>query len=488
MRPKTTGFLAELEERYIGQQIADTDAATKKFGLQLLCKRARSGIMPRRPAAMRQLIVGAVYWPDQKVRRWVLNALALLGTKDDVEAIIEAIGRDVDDPDILSAGIAALFSIERAATVEALIEKKGIGLEGVALLAGAQSSPDLADRVRLSRVNVETATDAELRMALVLVGLNKAPPNTFSIKHENGAIVGALNTHHEKSVAQYSVWAISENSSLSLADLQVPLTDIESLTDNVRGWIYRLIAERDETATKNIDYLYLGAQDPAADARRGLSSGLSHVYFDGLEEMTMEWLPRETESSVSDRLIEHMARAVDRCEMYGEPVLYAYRNSGIHSLLRARISSAASGTKLYRNLKLIDLEAEGSDLLFDLGDKMGAKNLVNQNFFGNVGNVTGSGDIHIDTLQMLAGSQVDESIRPALAQLVTILGKEEVPKEVSVAGHSLVQDAIKNPTKPTLAKLVGWLKNAKEGSASLASTAGSLTKIVDVINEFADKL
>lgn len=487
MRPKTTAFLPDLEERYITQQIADSDPATKKFGLQLLCKRARAGVFPRNKSAARQLVIGAIYWTDRKVRRWVLNALALIGTKDDVEAIVEAIGRDVHDPDILSAGIAALFSIERAETVENLMEKKGIGLEGVALLAGAQASPDLASRVRLTRVNVETASDAELRMALVLVGLNKAPPNTFSIKHENGEIVGALNQHHEKTVAQYSVWAISENESLSLKDLRVPLTDIEGLAHNVRGWIYRLIAERKETAEENVDYLYLGSQDPSRDARRGLSSGLSHVYFDGLEEMTMEWLPREVDSAVSDRILEHMARAVDQCDLYGEPVLYAYKNSGVNSLLRARISSAASGTKLYRNLKLIDLEAEESDLLFRIGDKMGPK-IMTQNFYGPVGGVTSTGDIHIDTLQMLAGNQVDGNIRPSLAEIVKILGTADITKQESLEGHSLVQEAVKTPNKSTLSKLVDWLKAAKDGSANLASTAEALGKVADVISEAADKL
>lgn len=483
---KIRSYLPDLEERYITQQITDSDPATKKFGLQLLCKRLRGGVGPRRQPAMRQVVLGAIYSQDPKVRRWVLNSLALIGTADDVEAIIEAIGRDVSDPDILSAGIAALFSIERATTVERLMEKKGIGLEGAALLAGAQASPDLAERVRLNRVNVETATDAELRLALVLVGLNKAPPNTFSIKHENGEIVGALNKHHEKTVAQYSVWAINENSSFSLKDLQIPLTDIEGLAENVRGWIFRLLSEKESTAKDHIDYLHLGSHDKSEDARRGLSTGLSQIYFDGLEEITMEWLPREENTSISDRLLEHMSRAVDKCEIYQEPVLYAYRNAGANSLLRARLSSAAHKTSFYRNLKLVDLEAEGSDLLFDLEEKMGPKQMINQTFNAPVGNVTGSGDIHINTLQMLASSQIDQNLRPALAELTNILGSGRIDAAEAEKGHVLVQEAVKNQNKLSLTNLVDWLRKTKDGSSHAADTAASLGKVAEAIGSIAD--
>lgn len=415
--------------------------------------------------------------------RWTLNALALLGDKEDIDLIAEAISRHTEDPDILSAGVAALFAIEKASVVEAVMRKKGIGLAGAALLAGAQSSPGLLERVRLERVDVDVASDAELRLALVLVGLNKAPPNTFSLKHGNGEIVGALNKHHEKSVAQYSVWAISESDSLSLTDLRVPLTDIEGLADNVRGWIYRLIAEHEATATKHLEYIEAGSEDPDSVARQGLSSGLATTYFDGLEEITMEWLPRETDPRVEQSLVEHMAAAVDKCVAYKEPVLRAYREAGAQSLLRARIEAASRDTLIYRELKLIEFQTENTDLLFDVAERLGPK-MVTQNFHGNVGAVTGSGDINLQTLQMLASTNLPEHLRPALAAATNVAA--QLPAELSSRGQALVQEAISRPEKSTFARLLEFFKGAREAAETAAGAGAAVNSVVEQITSVMD--
>lgn len=482
------GYLSDSEAQYLFRQLVDHDPANKRLGLQQLCKSCRSGIFPRDIPAMRQVVLGAIYDADPKVRRWVLNALAQIGSKENIEAIVEAIGRDVADPDILSSGIAALFSIERVSVVEKMMEKQGVALEGAALLAGAQASGELADRVRVARVNIETASDAELRLALVLVGLSKAPPNTFSIKHSNGEIVGALNLHHEKTVAQYSVWAISENKSLSLSDMKVPLTDIESLEDNVRGWIYRLIAERADTALKHLEYIQLGAEDVSRDARRSLSIGMAKTYFDGMEEITLDWLPREQDETVRQRILEHMAYAVDRCDLYSEPVLHAYKAAGAQSLLRARVEAASQKTSLYRKIKLIEFESDEPGL-FNNNNSNGAGPVVNQTFFGSVGNVTGSGNIYVETMQVVNSSAADGDLKEILLKLSKAIDAGSMEDGSKIIGQGLIQDAAKAPSKGKLATLVSWLKGSKDALV-FANEAGEgfeniLEHLGNIMNMFS---
>lgn len=482
---KVKGYLSDSEVRYLFRQLVDHDPSNKRLGLQQLCKSCRAGIFPRDIPAMRQVVLGAIYDPNPKVRRWVLNALAQIGSKENIEAIVDAIGRDVADPDILSSGIAALFSIERLSVVEKIMEKQGLALEGAALLAGAQASPDLADRVRVTRVNVDTASDAELRLALVLVGLNKAPPNTFSIKHPNGEIVGALNLHHEKTVAQYSVWAISENKTLGLKDMRVPLTDIESLANNVRGWIYRLIAERADTAMKHIEYLQLGTEDADRDARRSLSIGMAKTYFDGLEEITLDWLPREQDDGVHQRILEHMAYAVDQCELYSEPVLHAYKAAGAQSLLRARVEAAAQKTSLYRKIKLIEFEADEPGL-FGTIQSDGAKTVVNQNFHGNVGNVTGSGNIYVQTMQVVGSSSGGDDLKNLLSKIAIAIDTGNLEEGSKQIGQGLVQEAAKTPSKGTLATLVSWLKGTKEALSFVSEAGDSFDGVMDHLGTLMD--
>ena len=74
-----------------------------------------------------------------------------------------------------------------------------------------------------------------------MVGLDRAPPHLFHLKHDNAAIVKVLGGHHDSVVTQYSIWAITENPGLGLANLGVPLHTIEQQPGNVRAWMFQLV-------------------------------------------------------------------------------------------------------------------------------------------------------------------------------------------------------------------------------------------------------
>ena len=111
-RPKR--FINPEEEAYVKLLIANIDPENKKVGLETLCKLYRSGLILRDPHVVVLHAMGLLYDPSPRVRRWSLNALALIGSKGEIVAILEAVKRNQDDPDILAAGISALSAILNA--------------------------------------------------------------------------------------------------------------------------------------------------------------------------------------------------------------------------------------------------------------------------------------------------------------------------------------------------------------------------------------
>ncbi len=154
-----------------------------------------------------------------------------------------------------------------------------------------------------------------MKLALVVVGLDRAPPNMLHPRHDNPQLVRALGGHDDNIVSQYSVWAITENPSLRLGDLGIDIRGIEQQPANVRAWVFRLIAMTPEDAERNFEYLELGMRDPVAEARAGLAIGLKDTFFDGLEALVLDWFTGEHDAEVRQHLLDHMIKLA--CTRFG---------------------------------------------------------------------------------------------------------------------------------------------------------------------------
>ena len=104
-------------------------------------------------------------------------------------------------------------------------------------------------------INVEQASPDLLRLALVLVGLDRAPENLLNPRHDNAQMVKALGGHEDDVVVQYTVWAITENTHLGVADLGIDIKDIENQPPNVRGWIFQLLGMTRHEAERHVEFL-----------------------------------------------------------------------------------------------------------------------------------------------------------------------------------------------------------------------------------------
>jgi nucleoside phosphorylase len=373
MRPKrANSYIPATETAYLELLIADKDPESKKLGLQRLCKWYRRGLRLRQPENICIHLMGLLHDGYPKVVRWALNALALLGTGQNVRAVTEAIQRHRHDPDILGAGVSALCALLPADRARAELERADLPLSGAILMAAVQHSGHFQSELRMARVQIDTAESPELRLAGVLLGLDKAPEHLFSPTLPNHEIIGELNSHPDPIVAQYSVWAIYEHPKLSLQNLRLPLHDVEAKPANVRKYVYQLATKDAQTAQDNYDFLVLGSEDPALDARIGLASGLRDIYFDGLETLILDWFGDEGAEPVKQRLLEHMARNSSRCAAYTDPVLRAYEAADASSLTRMRLEAAARETDLYVAMKRIEYDAEGRDL-FQMEQRAGSR-------------------------------------------------------------------------------------------------------------------
>jgi nucleoside phosphorylase len=306
--------------------------------------------------------MGLLHDEESKVVRWALNALALMGTKQNVKAITETIQRHRNDPDIVCAGASALCALLPPENARAELERIEIPLSGAVLMAAAQHSGHFQVELRATRVLVDYADSPALRRAGILIGLDKAPEYLLSSKSHNHDVIGDLNAHPDPIVAQYSIWATYENPALGLKNLRLPLHDVQSRPPNVRKYVYRLASKDVETAKDNYDFLVVGSEDSSPEVRVGLAAGLKDIYFDGMEALIIDWYADEDVDQVKQRLLEHMARNSNACAQYREPVLRAYEAANSSSLTRVRLEAAAHNTNLYVDLKRIEYNAEGRDL------------------------------------------------------------------------------------------------------------------------------
>lgn len=482
--PAWKGYIPDQEANYFELLLGHVAAKGKEAGLERLCGWYRRGYRLREPHRFQQYFNALLYNEAANVRRWALNAIALAGTrKDNLLAVLDAIERDRGDPDILAAGVAALVKLTAPDELLGTLEKIHVPLEGATLLAAAQHTTAFASRLAASRVDPETAGGSELRLATVLVGLNKAPKNIFSIGHDNEAVIGELNLHHDKMVAQYSVWAVCEREDLGVGHLRLDLKDLESRPDNVRGWTFQLIASRPNAAADHREYLLLGSQDPSDKARLGLAAGLRRTYFDGLEELIVDWFAAETNAEVRLAILDHMAAHADRIPGYLDAVKAAYREAGTGSMIRARLEAGALGTEAHRELKKIAYAADGASLFGSLPlEVTHVTNISGKNV--NIGIVGGSGKVVVQGDLNLNQTNIAQA-KSSLAELRRLLESDGVS---SAEGKELLEAAEAKPGKSTIGRLLDWMKKFKEGAEYAVGTSKAFSSIYGTLSDLAEAL
>ena len=103
-----------------------------------------------------------------------------------------------------------------------------------------------------------------------------------------------------------------------------------------------------------------GSAELRSEVREGLAKGIKDTYYDGLEEVTLDWFDTESNPSVRGNLAEHFSSNASDNPLYRQKSLEIYE---VHSDLRNRILLGAEGTALYGELKTF----RSGDLFDSLG-------------------------------------------------------------------------------------------------------------------------
>lgn len=473
------GYIPAEEAAYIYLLLSHADPENKKNGLQRLCQLYRSGHIFQYPHSIRQLLNGLVHNPSLKVRRWALNAIGLMGRRvENLEAVLDAVEHGRGEPEIVISAIPALFALCAERECLSLLGHRKIPLEGAILLAAAQRSEAHRAEAAKRRVNIEKADPLQLRMATLLVGMEKAPEHLFDAKHPNKTVIGVLNTHDNNLVSQYSVWAIVENKKLGLSDLRISLKDVEMQSPNVRGWVYRLVVADDELAADHFDHIVMGSADPEEEVRDGLATALRGVYCDGLEGITLDWAADERALRIRQRLHEHMAAGAIKCPSYEDAALRVYREGD--AFTRTLLEGAAQGTATYAKFRRIAITNEQTSLNLDEYREVNIT-MVNQNINtggGSIGVVSGEGQVIGNSITAVNSLDEASALKPILSTVLAFIEKQVIAPNAKRAGAELVTKAAKEPSKSNLARVVGWLKSLKDGVTYTAQGAHAVGDII----------
>lgn len=471
--------LNPLQASYIKSEIESGSVVKSKHALQQLCKLCRHGVVLQQDdrISMEIAVLGVLSSAvsDEKVRRWALAVLAYIGRKEvSKNAVIRALADYPDEPQVLAAAIATLFKFE-GGDAQKLISHHGACTEEMIVLSALQTTnPKDLELSNLS-INIDTADPVPLKLALLLVGLNRSPENIFDPKHSNARIVKILGKHHEPIVSQYSVWAASENPTLGVNDIGIDLRDLDSSPVNVRSYVYRLYAEDDCASTQRHEVLVQGSKDKDDEARLGLAIGLRDNYYDGLEEITVDWFHEEDDQVIGAHILDHIVAQSTKVATYEKIAIEHYEFAANDGKKRSRMEASAAGTKIFSAFKRISIEQEAGFLGLVGGN-------VTNNTFVNNGTVQGAvsqsgkavneGDMYAALTQ----DQKQDALK-ILDGVVTDIDAVPLSDDTKDQVRDAISTAKSQTDQKTLSVVVDVLEKAEKGLKAVSGMAEHSAKI-----------
>ena len=414
---------------------------------------------------MRQSLIGLAHLNhnDERVRRWTLNTFARIGNDENcIAAVRHILGRTPsNETQTIAAGVAAIHRVAR--NPNDILSPLGIDPQLQVLAALQHVLPAKLDWSSLP-LKVDSASPDYLRLALLVIGLERSPQHLLDPNYDDATMVKVLGRHDDNMVSQYSVWAITESQRLGISDLGIELRDVESQPANVRGWIYQLVAMHPEAAEENWEYLIAGSKDKLSEVRGGLILGLKDVYVDGLDSIILPWVAEEEDHETRERLYDHMIRQSGKCPIYAEYVSEIYQTEPEGSPTRQRMEVSASGTSLFGRFRRIAADASG--------DLFGRETSVTINTFNN------SGTINTGALSQggsASSSEINiDSVRAQLALIEQAIQASALSRLTKEAALAPIAAAKSDPTPEKIKRAV----DVVDGLGKVAGAGVSLAPII----------
>ncbi|WP_158871431.1 hypothetical protein [Antarcticirhabdus aurantiaca] len=479
---------------YIRNGIESSDFRRAQKALQNLCKLSRQGLFVSKldRAALELVILGVLTRAssDEPLRRWALNALAVVGrSESSLENVLEAIKKFQDEPQVVSAAIAAAYQLSKRAnsliTQLDLLDPKLVMLS--AMQAGAQpisTQPPLT-------VDIENDGEVLRKLSLVNIGLGKAPANLFDPRYSNGEIVRVLSRDGEPMVSQYAVWAISESDQLKVEDLGIQLNRIDDQPLNVQAYIHRMFGEKGAGHDLQHDILDMGLRSEHRKIKLETAIGIADHFHNGLDTIVQTAFIDEDDEDVSQQLLDHIVRHADQSTAYRKLALQQYEFAEKDEKLRLRMRAAAIEKEILKDFRQLDAEAQLGFLKTTTSEKNVTNNYSNTTnntwnnsgpVQGNVaqgGNATNTGTINSQTVAN--SEEAIKWLKTAEAGVQDV----PIPLENKQKLVEVLQAAQASPTKENIGIAHILLHKAKDLLIEAGNASDSVVKIAGLASLLA---
>ncbi|WP_157403895.1 hypothetical protein [Paracoccus sp. N5] len=463
-------FIPELEVAFLKSAIECGDNFRTKLALQALCKLFWHGgkLLPQSTNGLENTVLGALSRgnADEKVRRWSLSALAQFGRPEPCwSPVMQAVQNHPHEQQVLSAGIAAAFKLKPALAEMELTRLQFVSPEILAISALQVVKPDKL-KALLPKIDVNNASIGTLKLALILVGLNKAPDNLFDPRHANRALVRDLCGHDDDLTSQYAVWATAENPHLSAKDLGIAADTVESRNPDVRSYIYRLYASDREVSALRHEIITVGSADQERRARLGCAIGLRDSWYDGLEDLTLDWLGSEPDDDIRRSLLDHIVRQSDHCDAYQTWSAELYQPRGSNEVERSVMKAAAVQLPISRVFNQIDANNYMGTLFSSGGGQMKGDIKIH---IGTAGNVAVAG---VGNAEIRGNANVRVPLSPGLLmEISTLLRTAPIVEADREAGLKAVEEVEANATPEKVTGLLGILQRCQTALEAINGAA-----------------
>lgn len=493
MQPsKRTTTFHSLEVAFLAAEIGSGHNNRVKRALQYLCRAARSGVRvhPGDITALENQVLAAFVRgsSDEKVRRWSLSALSLIGRRSSSLRIVrQAIQTCQDEPQVMSAAIAALYALD-SSDAGTYIRKSDYLDPRIAYLSALQSIQVQNVNLEAPTIDINDSDSLTLKLSLLLVGMNKSPEHLFHPRFTNRELVRELwKNSNDSIVAQYSVWAAAENSNMTSSDIDLDISDIEARPDNQRSYIYRLYGSDPAYSEKRNQVIILGSRDPSDEARLGCAIGILDSWYEGLEEITSNWFFDETHEETRLSILDHIVRQSRRSETYSDLAVNLFLGFENDKTICKRMIAQAARLPLSNKLQKIENE-RSSGFLFPLEGTTMTNNFTfnNPSFQGQTS--FGEGD-NINSGEQSNTAQQDNRaiIAQSLEEAKRAVAGLPVAKELKEEATEALASAAQSPSKTNLERAMAALETcdkALEKVQGIGDKAKTISKYVALIGSF----
>lgn len=471
--------LHPLEVLYLKGEIESHSNDRAKRALQHLCKLSRSGmnIPPSEINGLESSLLGALVrgTANEKVRRWSLSAISCVGRPATCLGAVEwVLQTQQSEPQVMSAAVAAIYKLTPK-TAELSLSKGGLVDPNIAYLSALQVVAPGSLSLTIPSLDFENCDSLVIKLALLLVGMNKSPSNLFHPKYSNREMIRILSTSKDDLVAQYSFWAASENPYLKSADIALDLSDIEGRSENQKSYIYRLYASDDSYSEAQHQVIMLGSDDAYSEARLGCAIGIYNTWFDGIEEITQSWYFKEEDDETRMCLLDHFVRQSNKSEIYYDLAVELYNDFENDRTVTKRMLAHASRLPISNDFKKIDFQRE-SGFLFppEVINMTNNNNFTfnNPNFQGQTA-MGGSENTNHGT-QTNSSTQDNRSIvGAALVEAKRDVAELPIEEDLKLKTLEALRAAEEDPSSARLEKAAKFLETCEK---SVSAIAGMATK------------